>query len=96
MFPCTNCGLCCKNIKDVKELKNFDRGDGVCKYLDLKTNLCTIYEIRPDICNIDKMFEKKYFKYFTKQEFYKENAKVCNLLQEKYNLDEIFRVRIKE
>ena len=85
MFPCTNCGLCCKNIKDVKELKNFDRGDGICKYLDLETNLCTIYDTRPDICNIDKMFEKKYFKYliqfsypvrrFRKDKFTKERKR---------------------
>ncbi len=43
-FPCTSCGLCCKNITGIIELIGFDAGNGVCKFLDLETNLCKIYE----------------------------------------------------
>ncbi|WQU08283.1 hypothetical protein KVC75_05640 [Helicobacter pylori] len=42
-FPCTSCGLCCKNITGIIELIGFDAGNGVCKFLDLETNLCKIY-----------------------------------------------------
>ena len=94
MFPCTSCGLCCQNISTVKELSEFDLGNGTCKHFNIVNNSCNIYETRPSICKIDEMFEDKYNQFFTKQEFYTENAKVCNLLQETYKLDNSFRVKI--
>jgi len=94
MFPCTACGLCCQNISKVKELKNFDLGNGICKYFDPINNSCKIYDRRPNICSIDKMFYLKYKRYFTREAFYIENAKVCNALQEKYGLDRSFRLKI--
>ena len=96
IFPCSTCGLCCQNISSVKELYHFDLGNGVCQYLNNKDNSCQIYESRPDICRIDKMFEVKYKEYFTQENFYIENAKVCNDLQKKYNLDESYRLKIKD
>ncbi len=46
MFPCTGCGLCCQNIATVKELKEFDLGNGVCKFFDIKClNLLKICQI---------------------------------------------------
>ncbi|GAA6787556.1 hypothetical protein AOH128_03610 [Helicobacter pylori] len=53
-FPCTSCGLCCKNITGIVELVGFDAGNGVCKFLDLETNLCKIYESCPLICMVDE------------------------------------------
>jgi len=94
LFPCTSCGLCCQNISKVQELKNFDLGNGICKYFDPINNECKIYDTRPDICSIDKMFQFEYKKYFTKEAFYMENAKVCNGLQEEYGLDRSFRINI--
>lgn len=95
-FPCSGCGLCCKNIQKVEELKDFDLGNGICKYLDLISNDCTIYDSRPDICSIDKMFEKEYKTYFEKKEFYILNANVCNQLQEEAVLDKEFKIEIGE
>ena len=94
MFPCTNCGLCCQNISNIKELKDFDIGDGVCIHFEPINNGCKIYEDRPNICRVDKMFELEYSQFFTKEVFYMENAKVCNALQEKYRLDNSFRINI--
>lgn len=54
-FPCDQCGICCMHIDRVECLKELDRGDGQCKYLI--NHLCSIYEKRPDICNVDKMYE---------------------------------------
>ena len=96
MFPCTSCGLCCQNISSVKELKKFDLGNGVCKYFDGISNQCTIYETRPDICRIDKMYQQKYNIFFSKKEFYIKNAEVCNQLQLQYQLDSKFKVIIGE
>lgn len=94
MFPCSGCGLCCQNISEVKELKEYDLGNGICKYFDTISNKCEIYDNRPDICNIEKMYEVEYFKYFTKLDFYKENAKVCNLLQDNNKLNKSYRIKI--
>ncbi len=93
-FPCTSCGLCCQNISKIEELKDYDIGNGICKYFDVLNNECQIYETRPDICRIDKMFGLEYKKYFTKEAFYIENAKVCNSLQKKYGLDKSFKINI--
>ena len=96
MFPCTGCGLCCQNISTVEELKDFDIGNGICKYFNALENECSIYAERPNICKVEKMFEIKYKKYFTKEEFYIENAKACNALQEQYGIDKSFNVIIGE
>lgn len=42
MFNCNKCGLCCKNIDKIPELKEFNLGNGVCKHLT-NENLCNIY-----------------------------------------------------
>jgi hypothetical protein len=42
------------------------------------------------------MFKIKYNKYFSKEEFYIENAKVCNSLQEQYKINKSFRVKIRD
>ncbi len=94
MFPCSGCGLCCQNISTINELKDFDLGNGICKHFNISNNACSIYETRPDICRVDKMFDIEYYKYFSKENFYIENAKVCNKLQERYNLDKSYRIEI--
>lgn len=80
-FPCTQCGICCKNISKVKELQDFDNGNGICKFLDLQNNKCKIYDTRPEICRVDVMYEKYYSKYYDIQKFYALNLKVCEELQ---------------
>ncbi|EJB51411.1 YkgJ family cysteine cluster protein [Helicobacter pylori] len=92
-FPCTSCGLCCKNITGIIELIGFDAGNGVCKFLDLETNLCKIYESRPLICRVDEV-HKKLYSHIPLKEFYAKNAEVCNALQEANHMDISFRVII--
>jgi Fe-S-cluster containining protein len=96
MFPCSGCGLCCQNISNVQELKSYDLGNGVCKYFDRVSNGCNIYDTRPDICRVDKMFELVYHKEFGLEAFYIANASVCNALQESYKIDTSFRITIGE
>lgn len=69
------CGECCRHINLIPELTEFDNGSGVCIYL--QGNLCSIYENRPDICNVDVMYEKKFKTKYTKEEFYKVNQDAC-------------------
>lgn len=96
MFPCTSCGLCCQNITGIDELKEYDLGNGICKYFNGISNQCKIYTTRPRICQIETMFEVKYNKYYTKKEFYTVNAKACNSLQISYGINEDFKVNIKD
>ena len=57
-FKCNRCGCCCKNIGYVEEAAHLDRGDGVCKYYSDDKKMCTIYDFRPDICRVDKMYKR--------------------------------------
>lgn len=77
MFECDKCGLCCQKISMIPMLSYLDRGDGVCKNYDDKTKLCKIYENRPLLCNVDLAFEKYFSKFFTKEEYYNLNYKLC-------------------
>ena len=96
MFPCTGCGLCCQNITNIEELKTYDLGNGTCKYFDAMNLECIIYDDRPNICRVDKMFDLVYHKEFTREEFYIGNANICNNLQEQYKVDKKFKVKIGE
>ncbi len=88
-FPCTSCGLCCKNITGIIELVGFDAGNGVCKFLDLETNLCKIYESRPLICRVDKA-HKKLYSHIPLKEFYAKNGIFFNLLFHKHRINQVF------
>ncbi|AQQ60520.1 flagellin N-methylase [Helicobacter bilis] len=90
-FPCTSCGACCKNIAGIKELESYDLGNGVCRFLD-SNNMCSIYDSRPSICRVDIMFEKVYFKHYSKEEFYRLNVEACKTLQEKESVKDELRL----
>ncbi|MFB1344046.1 YkgJ family cysteine cluster protein [Helicobacter pylori] len=87
--------MCCKNITGIIELIGFDTGNGVCKFLDLKTNRCKIYESRPLICRIDEA-HKKLYPHILLKEFYAKNAEICNALQETNHMDISFRVILNQ
>lgn len=93
-FPCTSCGACCKSIKGIEFLKEFDRGDGCCKYLN-ERNLCSIYDERPLLCNINHAYETIFSASFSVEEFYSINADACNKLQASFGIDEHFRVKLE-
>lgn len=80
-FKCSKCGCCCRSIKYYEPAEHLDRGDGVCKYYDEKTKLCTIYDFRPDICKVDKMY--RLFKdKMTWNEYIDFNYDSCEKLRE--------------
>ena len=54
-FLCSQCGACCRNVAHLDLPSDKDGG---CLNLDKETNKCSIYENRPDICRVDKMYEK--------------------------------------
>lgn len=82
MFICSKCGICCRNIDKIPQLSKYHNGDGVCIYLT-DDNLCSIYDRRPDICNVNRMYEKEYKMIMTREEFDKLNMQGCKLLKQK-------------
>lgn len=79
MFKCDKCGQCCRHLANSEIYKELDRGDGVCKYLD--GNLCSIYDNRPDICNVDKAFELYFKDVISKDDYLKFNREACLILK---------------
>ena len=77
MFPCKRCGGCCRKIGKVFFAKNMVDENGVCKYLDHNTNLCSIYDRRPIFCNVDKYYDSYLCQQMTREEFYKPNLECC-------------------
>ena len=78
-FRCSQCGLCCKQIGKVAELKVLDRGDGACRHLN--HNLCGIYETRPLFCRVDEMYQKFFSEEYDLETFYELNYQICKTLQ---------------
>lgn len=77
MFPCTKCGECCRRAG--------------CAFV--KDNICTVYDKRPLICQIDVSY--KFDKLpMSKDEYYRKTADVCNKWIKESNLDKKYLVRI--
>jgi Fe-S-cluster containining protein len=79
-FQCLKCGACCRSLDKSIHFAEYHDGNGVCKYLDDKTNLCTIYDKRPLLCNIDKAYDAYFKAYMTREEYNNQNLNVCKLL----------------
>ena len=95
-FNCSQCGACCMKAGELGIMPS--RKDGACIHLG-KDNLCKIYEERPKICNLEKMFasikKKDNFMNLTKTEYFKIQSKSCNELQEGYNMDKKYRLDLE-
>ncbi len=83
-FPCEQCGCCCRSLAGCEIYADLNRGDGICRYLDTSSNLCTIYERRPDKCNIIRMYLLFFAKQYTWENFIDINKQACHLLRLKF------------
>lgn len=81
MFKCSCCGKCCRSLGNSYLYQEFDRGDGICKYLE--GNLCSIYSNRPLLCRIDESYEALFKNFYSKEDYYKFNYEACKNLQGK-------------
>lgn len=83
VFECTKCGICCEHINLIPQLAEYDIGGGVCRYLT-KDRFCAIYTYRPDICNVEKMYQQYFCDKMTKEEYYRLNEEGCKKLKAAY------------
>lgn len=81
MFECSKCGRCCQNIKLSSIYQKFNRGDGICRYFDDESSLCTIYQNRPIECNVDAMYDIFFAKRMDREKYYELNHWYCEKLK---------------
>ena len=67
-------------IGGIPALQHLDNGEGVC--VNLRGNLCSIYESRPMICNTSKMYNAFFKSRMTPEEFIDMNLKACRKIKE--------------
>lgn len=79
-YPCKMCGRCCRQVHLVPEMYEYNRGDGVCIYLQTN-NKCQIYEKRPNLCNGKYVYEHS-FSHMTVVEFHRLLGECCKKIQE--------------
>lgn len=92
MFVCDCCGLCCMNLDMSDIYDDLNRGDGVCIYFNEETRLCSIYNKRPDKCNVDKTYELLYSDKLSKEEYYKLNYEACKKLKKEERKKDVFSI----
>lgn len=95
MFPCTECGCCCRRVgKAVKGGLIFPykvKEDGSCEML-MSNNKCKVYDSRPIFCNISGLAG---ILGRDLDEFYKENIEICNRYMEEDGIPIRFRINNK-
>ena len=93
-FNCDKCSSCCHhiaalldNVDNLKEpfkteVKDFPyiAVNGKCEKLTNK-GFCKVYTKRPDLCNVDLLYEKYFKDTMTRKEYYINNKKYCKLWQ---------------
>lgn len=103
-FPCTSCGQCCRQIGPAiaRALNNphpnqveillsrfpykYDQSGACEKLID---NKCSVYDARPDVCNMEKMHI--HYK-ITREESFQSGAAFCNRIIREAGLDEKFLI----
>lgn len=80
-FPCHQCGACCRLVDRAPQTQFLDRGDGTCRHYDDQRRLCSIYDTRPLVCQVDKQYLLHYQQQYSWQEFIDLNRIACQVLE---------------
>ena len=77
-FICTQCGSCCHKAGRIPNFPEPTTPEGVCVHLT-SDNKCSIYDKRPTICRVDKLYETMgRAMHMTRKQFYIYNNQLCN------------------
>ena len=81
-FTCDKCGACCRHLRLFGKPYEWlvEDSTGACRYFDPATNLCTIYPIRPLICNVEIGYHL-FFSHIAPADFIRQNQRACGLLK---------------
>ena len=80
-FACSRCGACCRSVSLSASTAWLANEANVCRYLDTSTEMCTIYDRRPDICRVDLQYQLHYKNDYSWTEFLDVNHECCKILQ---------------
>lgn len=80
-FPCTACGECCRRVAQSEQTAFLDRGDGICRYFDEPSKLCTIYDTRPLVCRVEDYYVAHLSEVIDWQDFVQINIALCQKWQ---------------
>ncbi len=102
-FLCSGCGSCCRSIGSLTqedkiklEFPYNSKEDGSCEKLG-EDGKCTIYDTRPDICSVEKTYNKFHLpKGRKKVDIYISENKICNELILKSGMDEKYLIDLQE
>lgn len=83
-FPCNGCGKCCRQVSNSAETAWLDRGDSVCMHFNEHTNLCSIYENRPLVCQVEAYYDKYLSEKFAWEQFIEINLRICKKLNDTF------------
>lgn len=91
-FQCSKCGACCRRAGLLGFMPQ--REDGACIHL-AEDNSCKIYETRPDICRVEKMYEsRKNELNMSKKEYFELNNSICNSWIKEDEMNESYLINI--
>ena len=76
---CSRCGECCRHISGIEELRDFNSGNGVCKFLN--GNICRIFDNRPIACNAERLYYERFADKLSKDDFYDLVVRYCRYFQ---------------
>lgn len=79
-FPCTACGKCCRKVNLSELTVYLAKENGVCRYFDEQSNLCTIYATRPLVCRVEDYYKHHLSHLYQWDEFIKMNLEICEKL----------------
>ena len=106
-FPCTSCGLCCQNLYTM-HVENYKHHSPIMKFLidkfpykmnkkgvceKLVNGLCSVYEDRPIICNVNLVGK---LQGLDQDKWYEYVAIQCNKLITSNSLDSKYLVSVKK
>lgn len=98
-FQCSQCGSCCRRAGKTGFMP--DRGDGACIYLT-DDNMCSIYEDRPELCNMEKIWIKRNQELdlekrsITKKDYFIINSEACNDMMIQDEMDSRFHIDLSK
>jgi Fe-S-cluster containining protein len=79
---CEKCGAqCCKNWNPANFDSSIVDNYGNCIYLDLNTNLCTIYNERPEFCRTDEYYYNNFTNIMSLEQYLQKQKEGCELLK---------------
>ncbi len=101
-FQCSGCGCCCSRVgKAIANMKSLGfpyeaKEDGSCTMLD-ENKQCKVYDDRPEVCSVDRMYEKYYKEMFeNKKDFYTMQSEICHKFINEDGMDSKYLVDLTQ